>query len=61
MIDIKEINKEIKKLENSSRTTMNVCQQLAILYIVRDHLKMEFMNETTKDGNSIKSEPTIIS
>ncbi len=38
MIDIREIDKEINRLENSNRTTMNVCQQLAMLYIVRDHL-----------------------
>lgn len=38
MIDVKEIDKEINRLENSNRTTMNVCQQLAMLYIVRDHL-----------------------
>lgn len=61
MIDIKEINNEIKRLENSNKTTMNVCQQLATLYIVRDHLTKTFMNETTNDGNSIKPEPTIIS
>ena len=61
MIDIKEINNEIKKLENSNKTTMNICQQLATLYTVRDHLKMSFINETTKDGNSIKPEPTVLS
>lgn len=41
MIDIKEINKEIEKLENSNKTTMNICQQLAILYVVRDHMQKE--------------------
>ena len=43
MISIKEINKEIEKLENSSKTTMNVCQQLAVLYTVRDHLNNKFI------------------
>ena len=39
MIDINEINMEIKKLENSDCTTYGVCDKLAKLYIVRDHLK----------------------
>jgi hypothetical protein len=39
MIDIAEIEKEIKKLENSDCTTYGVCDKLAKLYIVRDHLK----------------------
>lgn len=37
MIDINEINEEIKKLEESECTTYPICQKLAILYIVRDH------------------------
>ena len=45
MISIKEINKEIEKLENSSKTTMSVCQQLAILYTVRNNLKMVIQPE----------------
>ena len=40
---------------------MNICQQLATLYTVRDHLTKSFMNETTRDGNSIKPEPTALS
>lgn len=39
MIDIKEINEEIEKLENSNCTTYDVCGKLAKLYIVRDHFK----------------------
>ena len=39
MIDINEINEEIKKLENSDCTTYEICGRLAKLYIVRDHFK----------------------
>lgn len=51
MINIAEINKEIAKLENSNKTTMSICQQLAILYVVRDHLmnKPKMVNELTKE------------
>ena len=37
MIDIKEINEEIYKLENCDCTTYDICRKLAILYIVKDH------------------------
>ena len=36
MLNIKEIEEEIKKLENSETTYRN-CEKLAILYIVKDH------------------------
>ena len=39
MLDIKEIDKEIKKLENSDRTNMTICERLSVLYTVRDHFK----------------------
>ena len=39
MLNINEINEEIKKLESCDCTTYAVCQKLAILYIVRDHYK----------------------
>lgn len=39
MLDMDEINKEIKKLEECNCTTYSVCQKLASLYIVRDHFK----------------------
>lgn len=39
MINIKEIEEEITKLENSNCTTYNICSKLAKLYIVRDHFK----------------------
>ena len=39
MIDLTEINKEIKILENSNNTSYAVCNKLAILYIIKDHYK----------------------
>lgn len=41
MVDINEINEEIKKLEHSDNTTYSLCQKLASLYIVREHLPKE--------------------
>lgn len=37
MIDLQTINEEIKKLERS-QATYPVCQKLADLYVVKDHL-----------------------
>lgn len=37
MLNMEEIHKEIKKLEECNCTTYDVCKKLAILYIVRDH------------------------
>lgn len=39
MLDLKEIEKEIKILENSNNTSYAVCNKLAILYTIQDHLK----------------------
>jgi hypothetical protein len=39
MIDIKEIHEEIKKLESCECTNYDICNKLAILYIIRDHYK----------------------
>ena len=44
MINIDEINKEIDKLEECNYTTYEVCEKLAILYIVRDHLPVKVNN-----------------
>lgn len=54
MIDIKEINEEIEKLENSNCTTYNICSKLAKLYIVRDHFKgnSDVKNATSPMMNS---------
>ena len=37
MLNTKAIDEEIKKLEETSKTTMAICQQLAALYTVREH------------------------
>lgn len=36
MLDMKEIDAEIKKLENCN-LTYSVCQKLANMYIIKDH------------------------
>lgn len=41
MLNMDEIHKEIKKLEECDCTTYDVCRKLAILYIVKDHYKGE--------------------
>lgn len=38
MIDLKEINEEIQKLENS-KTSHDTCFKLSYLYVVKDHLE----------------------
>lgn len=51
MLDIDEINKEIKTLEECCCTTYNVCNKLATLYIIRDHYKntsSDIMKTTTQ-------------
>ena len=47
MVDIKEIEEEIEKLENCDCTTYSICEKLAILYTVHDHLK----NKTNSSSN----------
>ena len=39
MTKIEEIEEEIKKLENKEYLTYDICNKLAILYIVKDHMK----------------------
>lgn len=41
MIDMKEIQEEIDKLENCDCTSWQVCNKLATLYIVRAHYQGE--------------------
>ena len=38
MIDIQEIEKEIKRLEEKD-TSYNTCEKLSVLYTVKDHYK----------------------
>lgn len=49
MLNIEEINEEIKKLEESDCTTHSICQKLASLYIVRDHLPKEMSKDISKN------------
>lgn len=49
-MNITEINREIKALEDCDCTTYSVCNKLAILYIIRDHYKGE-------DSMAVKSSP----
>lgn len=39
MIDLETIDREIKEIEATRDTTYRVCERLAWLYIVRDHLR----------------------
>lgn len=41
MISLDEIEREIKELEARGDTTYNLCERLAWLYIVRDHIRPE--------------------
>lgn len=47
MLDLKEIEKEIEKLEKCN-LTYNVCQKLANLYIIKDHWEKENNNAMLK-------------
>ena len=40
MLDIDKINDEIECLEECGCTSYDVCERLAILYTVRDHMKV---------------------
>ena len=53
MIDIKEVEKEIEKLENKD-TSSSICEKLAILYIVRDHLKENYKEYNHMISNDMK-------
>ena len=37
MLDVNIIDAEIKRYEDSDRTTMTICEKLATLYTVREH------------------------
>ena len=47
MLSMEELNKEIKKLEDCECVTWNICEKLAILYIIRDHI--QFTEEKYED------------
>lgn len=46
MIDLERIEREIDELEARGDTTYSLCERLAWLYIVRDHIRPS--NETTR-------------
>lgn len=48
MIDLEKIDREIDELEARGDTTYSLCERLAWLYVVRDHLRPT-KNETTLD------------
>lgn len=37
MVDMREVEEEIEKLENCGATTYSVCEKLSVLYSVKDH------------------------
>lgn len=47
MLSMEKLNEEIKKLENCECVTWNICEKLATLYIIRDHI--QFGEEEYKD------------
>ena len=54
MINLQEVEREILDLEKKD-TTYAVCERLAWLYIVRDHLKAETVEEKKKAGRTGES------
>lgn len=54
MINIQEINEEIKRLENKDYLTYDIVNKLAALYTVKSHFKPA----TTKNSSSTELEMT---
>lgn len=48
MIDLETIEREIEEVEATRDTTYRVCERLAWLYIVRDHLLPKGSDDTTE-------------
>ena len=57
MLDMVEINKEIKKLEEECCTDYSTCNKLAILYIVRDHYKGTTTKDTISEPMKMTAQP----
>lgn len=51
IVNLQEIEREILDLEKKD-TTYAVCERLAWLYVVRDHLKVEMVEEKKKAGHT---------
>ena len=55
MLDIDIIDAEIKRFEDSDRTTMTICEKLATLYTVCDHLKKNEKVSQTPNNSLMSS------
>lgn len=51
MINLEEIEREIKELEVRGETTYSLCERLAWLYIVRDHVREGDSGVSFLNGN----------
>lgn len=49
MLNMDEINKEIEKLEKCSCVSQDICNKLAILYIIKEHCN----NSSSQKDNGI--------
>ena len=56
MLNIDEINKEIERLEHKDYLTYDICNKLAMLYIVKDH-----MAGTASSGSMIPQSASALS
>ena len=52
MVDLETIDREINELENRRDTTYAVCERLAWLYVVRDHLSADRAGVLPRLGGS---------
>ena len=55
MLNMEEINAEIELLEKSECTTYNVCEKLAILYIVREHFGKSATNKNISTTRTVNN------
>lgn len=60
MLNMDEIHKEIKKLENCDCTSWDVCKKLAILYIIKDHYNNDSPSQKDSGLNMSMSSPMSI-
>lgn len=51
MLNLEEIEREIKELEVRGETTYSLCERLAWLYIVRDHIREGSTGISALSGN----------
>ena len=57
MLNIDEINEEIARLEKCDCTNYNVCEKLAILYIVREYYNKGVSNRTGINNSTMTKAP----